>query len=238
MATGGDYSRGDRNPRPVTAMKRSLPVSFFLLLGAAGAQAQSGVFAGPFFPSSGTYNTIPGGTFEVDDPLTGWFSLNNGAPISSVEAPSMRGDRIGSMVSATTGHYASMKPLVNSLVAGQTYVLSGFFRTDDLGGAIGFDIGNYGGQAWYQTAGIFQAANAQTTGDWFFAYTTFTADNPSMTVRLVRSSETVPYASNYFDDIAVTPVGSFVAPAPVPEPGTFALVGIGALAALKRRRRS
>ncbi|MBS1719868.1 MAG: PEP-CTERM sorting domain-containing protein [Armatimonadetes bacterium] len=125
---------------------------------------------------------------------------------------------------------------VSGLIVGRQYVLSTFMGGPETGGSIAIDVGNYGGQAWYQTAGIGLALTPDTTDRWHFAFTTFTADNTSMMVRLVRNGPTIPFARNYFDDVAITEASTFQAPTVVPEPTTLAVLGAGTLAFIRRRR--
>lgn len=204
-----------------------------LLFVTSSALAQSGTYTGPFGP--GNYTTIPGGTFELSDPLTSWFPLNNAAGLASVIQPQMNGLRVGEMSSPFSGSYAMLNQ-VSGLVVGRQYVLSTFMGSPDTGGSVAIDVGNYGGQAWYQTAGIGVEMTPSQTDRWHFAFTTFTADNTSMMVRLVRNGPTIPFARNYFDDVAITEASTFVAPAVVPEPMTLAVLGSGALALMRRRR--
>jgi hypothetical protein len=204
--------------------------AFALAVGMSAAYAQSGIIGGPF-STSGFYDTIPGGTFEINDPLTGW--IGNGT-VSSVPTPAMREERVGLVTAPYNGYYAVHRD-VNTLVFGETYVLSGYFRSDDLGGSVAMDIGNFGGQAWYPVATVFNQIDTNTVGKWFFGYTTFTADNPSMRVRLFRNPTTALNARNYFDDVAVTRASEFVAPTAVPEPATMAVMGAGALLIIRRR---
>lgn len=204
---------------------------------ASCAFGQSGLLEGPFVPGTGTYTPVPGGTFETNDPLTGWGDFSNVATLNTAASPLMRGDQVGRLSGWSTGWYSVSKSLDNALVAGQAYVLSGFFRAEEPGGSIAIDIGNYGGQAWYQTAATAVAADASTTGKWFFGYVTFVADNPTMRVRLIRNGPTIPFAQTFFDDVAVTPAANFQAPTAVPEPATLVALGAGTLALLNRRRR-
>ncbi len=196
------------------------------------AFAQSGLIQGPFVAGSGNYTTIPGGTFEVSDPLTGWFQS---FMVSSVTSPTLWGDRVGLVTFPANGFYAVHKPLENSLVVGQQYVLSGFMRAEEPGGSLAIDVGNFAGQFWNQTAATAVQVDESNLTKWTFGYVIFTADNPSMTVRLVRNGPTVLNANNFFDDIAVTPVNSFVAPTPVPEPATMTALALGLLALARRR---
>ena len=213
-------------------MKHSF-IFLSVLLVTSSALAQSGSYTGPFGP--GNYSTIPGGTFELNDPLTPWFPLNNAAGIASVIQPPLNGMRVGEMSSPFTGGYAMLNQ-VSGLVVGRQYVLSTFMGSPDVGGSVAIDVGNYGGQAWNQAAGIGVEMTPNSTDRWHFAFITFTADNPSMMVRLVRNGPTIPAARNYFDDVAITELGTFQAPEVVPEPATLAVFGAGALALIRRRR--
>jgi hypothetical protein len=207
-------------------MNRNTITAGVALLFAVISSAQSGIIEGPFVPGTGTYTTVPGGTFEPSDPLTGWGDYLNIATIIPVTTPTQRGDQVGKLSGWSNGWYAVNKSLDNSLIVGQSYVLSGFFRADNEGGSIAADIGNFAGQFWAGEANFALAANASTVGKWYFGYVTFTANNPTMRVRLVRNGPTTTFASSYFDDVAVTPAAEFVAPTPVPEPAT--LLGLGA----------
>ncbi len=218
-------------------MNRTVIAFALSLIGVHTAVAQSGLIEGPFLSGSGAYTTVPGGTFEKGDPLAGWSDHLNVASLSTATSPQMRGEQIGVVSAPTIGWYAVHNSFDNALVVGQSYVLSGFFRAEDAGGSIAIDIGNFGGQAWYQTAGTALQLDQITTGKWFFGYTTFTADNPTMRVRLVRNGPTIEGARNYFDDIAVTAVDRFVAPTAVPEPSSLLALGLGGLV-LKFRKRA
>lgn len=214
-------------------MNRHLLILPLALVAASSAVAQSGLFSGPF--SGGNYTTISGGSFEIGDSTAGWHDHLNVAGVVSVLQPTMRGDRVGEMSGWSVGWYATNHD-VTSLVVGRRYVLSAFLGAPDTGGSIAFDIGNYGGQAWYQTAGVALELTTATTDRWFFGYTTFIADNPNMKVRLVRNGPTIPYARNYFDDVAITEADTFRAPGVVPEPATMIALGAGVLALIRRRR--
>lgn len=206
-----------------------------LWLGSATfASAQSGVIGGPFDPNSGNYNVVQGGSFEETDNIGVW-SVFGGTPLSRVSSPVVKGARSGMLTSVFSGNYYCFQSGI-PLVAGQTYVLSAFLRGEETGGAIGLDIGNFAGQFFNVTALTNVEKTASTVGNWYFAYTTFVADNPSMTIRLVNYGTTGENARNYFDDIAVTPVNDFRAVQAVPEPGTMLAIGVG-LAAMVRRRR-
>ncbi len=209
-----------------------------LWLGSATfASAQSGVIGGPFDPNSGNYNIVPGGSFEETDNIGVWADLIglNTSTISRVSSPVVKGARSGLLSSSSDGNYFRYQTGI-PLVAGQTYVLSAFVRGEEVGGAVGLDIGNFGGQFFNVTALTNVEKTSSTVGNWYFAYTTFVADNPSMAIRLVNYGTTGANARNYFDDIAVTPVNDFRAVQAVPEPGTMLAIGVG-LAALVRRRR-
>lgn len=213
-------------------MKQTI-ILLSMTLVVSSAVAQSGVYTGPF--GTGNYTTIPGGTFEPTDPMTPWFPLNNAAGLASVTQPTMMGTRVGEMSSPFTGGYAMLNQ-VSGLVVGRQYVLSAFMGSPDTGGSVAIDVGNYGGQAWYQTTGIGVEMTPDSTDRWHFAFTTFTADNTSMMVRLVRNGPTIPFARSYFDDVAITEASAFDAPGVVPEPTSLSVLGAGILALIRRRR--
>ena len=93
------------------------------------AMATGGWYLGPFVPGTGSWNTVPNGSFE--NGLSGW----------DLEDPHNHGVYIASNEMATDGLY-SAKGVANatfpmygfalrqyvSVVPGQEYVLSGFFN--------------------------------------------------------------------------------------------------------------
>lgn len=219
-------------------MKKNLFIITLVAACAPLSYAQSVVLGGTFMPGTGTYDVIPGGSFEASDPMTDWSDYLNVTTIIATNSTAMSGARSGRMTGWSTGGYAISKETGLNLIPGKKYVLSAFIRGDETGGSVGLDIGNYGGQAWYYEGTVANALNASTINNWYFAYTVFEANNPSMRVRLIRNPQTIPYATSYFDDVAITPLNEFVAPTVVPEPGTMAALGMGALALARRKKGS
>lgn len=219
-------------------MKKNLFIITLVAACAPLSYAQSVVLGGTFMPGTGSYDVIPGGSFELTDPMTDWSDYLNVATLIATNSTAMSGARSGRMTGWSTGGYSVSKETGLNLIPGKKYVLSAFIRGDETGGSVGFDIGNYGGQAWYVDGTIANTLDANSIKKWYFAYTVFEANNPSMRVRLIRNIQTIPYATSYFDDVAITPLNEFVAPTVVPEPGTMAALGMGALALARRKKGS
>jgi len=112
------------------------------------------------------------------------------------------------------------------LVPGQNYVLSGFIYTGEAAsGAAYLDLNDV---SWEVTALV-----PIGVSQWQFVYETFTAGANTATIRLVRDGNMDWPSRVYFDEVAVTPLGSFipVSAVPVPEPSTY-LAGLTALGML------
>jgi hypothetical protein len=197
------------------------------------ALGQSGIIQGPFVTGSGVYTPVPGGTFEIDDNLGNWQDSSGFSGIARVQSPSMRGEYVGSMSGNPAPGFARNNFVYAPLTPGESYVLSGFFRAEEVGGSIGFDVLLNPG--FTQIAWQFLEVTPTTVGEWFFAYTTFNAPDQATYMRIVRNGG--PFGSqNYFDDIAITRASEFQAPRAIPSPGVAALLGLGGLLAARRRR--
>jgi hypothetical protein len=214
-------------------MSRRSAVFAFATASSFPAFVQSGIIQGPFVPASGVYTTVPGGTFEIDDNLGNWQDSSGFSGISRVQSPSMRGEYVGSMSGNPAPGFARNNFVYAPLTPGESYVLSGFFRAEEVGGSIGFDVLLNPG--FTQIAWQFMEVTPTNVGEWFFAYTTFNAPDQATYMRIVRNGG--PFGSqNYFDDIAITRASEFRAPRPIPAPSAAALLGFGGLLAARRRR--
>lgn len=213
---------------------RSCFIALALALGATTTTfAQSGVIEGPFAPGSGNYTTLPGGTFELDDPLGNWWDFSGFSSISRETTPTMRGDWVGRMSGNPAPGFARSNTSYAPLTPGENYVLSGFFRGEEEGGSVEISVLLQGG--FTRIATTFIDMTPQAVGRWYFGYTTFTAPVSATYVWIARNNG--PFGSNnYFDDIALTRQSDFQAPSAVPEPASLLALGLGGLAVMRRRR--
>jgi hypothetical protein len=197
--------------------------------------AQEGIVAGPFLPGTGAYTTVPGGTFELDDNLANWQDSSGFSSILRSQTPALIGEYVGLMSGNPAPGFARNHFLYAPLVPGENYVLSGFFRAEEVGGSIGFDV--LFSPGFTQIASQFLAVDSTNVGEWFFGYTTFTAPNQATYMRIVRNGG--PFGSqNYFDDVAITLASGFRIPQPIPEPGVVGLCLLSGVLAGRRHRLS
>jgi len=225
-------------------MKHFATSASLLLIGPLG-YGQSGLIEGPFTPGSGTYTPSMGGDFEPDNSLSFWGFQGGWAQgdIARSAAAAQRGSRGATMTRVATFTGYAQGQLVGGTVPGAQYVLSGFFKPKTVweNGYIGMDV--FSGASEYRAVGISGLTNAHED-KWYFGWTTFTANHPSVVIRVFNSvtnaNLVVPgSALTYWDDIAVTPLADFSPPDAVPEPVTLTglLCGLGALLARQRERK-
>jgi hypothetical protein len=214
-------------------MKRSSGIVFVLLLVLAFSTESFGtVVQGPFDTSLANYNVVPFGDLEGG----GWGGIGNysteqafsGNQSWKITAPT---DINGSGVSADT-ITGFPNPCWNVRC-----VLSGFINTAGLapGASARLDIPSTS----FFSVGSGELQYGLDSNVWQFVYADFQQNtNPSVSLRMVLDTIVSEGDYVYFDDIALTPFSEFVAPnsAPIPEPGTALLMGLG-LAGLAGRRR-
>jgi hypothetical protein len=161
---------------------------------------------GPFTDGSGSYNRVSGGGFEsVASPLAWTMAFSSGdfvrdCTVGAVGACSARTNTLLPQAYAMSQEVA--------VVPGATYVVSAFFLTGGLANTNFYvDLGDVMGEP--------QFLAPVGRNYWQFGYDTYTVPQgrTRITVRVVRDGYPAVGESGYVDDIAVTPVGSFVAPA-------------------------
>jgi hypothetical protein len=121
------------------------------------------------------------------------------------------------------------------VTGGQSYVLSAYVNVrPGTTGTVYIDLWDVPGDPNLQ-------ADTSVTGTWQFIHTTFTpAFDMVVGARGILDNNVTAGDSVWFDDIAITPAGSFVAPVAVPEPGEYAAVAgtlLLGVAAWRRFRR-
>jgi hypothetical protein len=194
-------------------------------------------------PGTGNYSLVTNGDFSTG--IDGWTRIES-EPYGTMSWSSSEGfTNFGSITSNPTvprpGPGFAYHRQLSGLIPNQTYVLSGAFKVDDINaGSLYIDMtDSYDGT----DTGFTLSVVPKPIG-WFFAYNTFKPAATSATVRIIRDT----YGSDlltggFVDNIAVTPLESFVAPIPaVPEPSTYctALAGLacGGYSMFRRRKRA
>ena len=219
-------------------MKHLISLTICLTAVAFTPASNASLIIGPFDSASGSWTLIDNGNFE--NGLDGWsnstspgnFALDSTLFMSSSHSvrsvPNSGFDGPGFALSHSV-----------DITGGETYVLSGFINTRDMAtGNLYIDMNDV---AFDPNLGSGELS--YNTDEWQFLYQSFLPDAgvSSLTVRLVHDSNVPSGESGYFDDIAITPVSSFVAPTVVPEPSISTLMGAGlSLLAINgwRRRRT
>jgi len=187
-------------------------------------------------PGTETVTLVPNGSFESPNSATafptGWTRLGDAfcaTPINGYAADGSWAAIANIDAGAPNGGYEQNV----TVTAGQTYVLSGYlwnFGDATHHALVNLDLGDIPGEA--QLSIAWNTLPNVVNG--VFAYESFVAPaGGQVTVRAfydapVGGTTGWPVQPNVgqWDNIAITPIGTFVAP--VPEPATFAMAVIGA----------
>ncbi len=211
---------------------------FYLVLQVALAHSAMGVIIeGPFVEGSGNWDTLVNGDFESGN-ISQWqddqFGRGSFGATSALAFDGMFSAGATPFFSFSGAGFALTQFV--AVTGGQDYILSAFVNTGSIsGGNVRLDLivnGTFIGLDPFANNGV---------SEWQFLSDTFTIPSGinSVTVRLIRDGTGVLVNEiAYFDQIGLTPVGSFTAPTVIPEPSVAVLLGMGIfLAFLFNRRR-
>lgn len=212
--------------------------SLSLLASAAIGSAESALIEGPFVPGTGAYTIANRGDFEAADSAAFWsHNATPGVTGQRLQAAAMNSDWGYKM----TYPNASLSPdqiygtgqIHFGLQVGQRYVLSCFLRADEGTGSLIV----WGEQGGTPSFGIIDMTS-DNQSRWYFGWSDFVAQSDRINIRLGRRGHFPAFATNYFDDIAITRHDDFEPPATVPEPATLISVIIGFAISVRRTRRA
>lgn len=204
---------------------KSLTISLFLLcvffLPLSATQIQ---LEGPFWSNVGYWTDVTSGGFETG--LSPWSVIT---PSRGTMEASTQTDyagnasvKINALTTFTGPGYGIGQTI--SVTAGQTYVLSGFLQQGTITtGRIYLDFCDVG---WENE--VHFAVSSTPKAAWQFAYGTVTipVGVTSVYLRLVHDLNVIAGQYAYVDEIALTPIASFVAPVPVPEVSSLWCLGL------------
>jgi hypothetical protein len=219
-----------------------------LMLAAGGSALRADVLTGPFQPGTGSWDTMPAGSFE-----------SGPGPLRSSTSYSLAGDMfllrsIGSSGTASTEYAAAQAGSLGAVIhpgtfsgsgialsydgafsvgAGTQYVLSAFIRRPSPGGSLAHIYIDNG-----DNAGDYSVNTSAATDGWQFVWGVYTApQHTGVTPRVVVDFQVSPTDVVYVDEFAFTPLADFQPPVQaVPEPAvTWSLLGMTLPALLARK---
>ncbi len=216
-----------------TLLKVILLVSF-ILFGSSVSFADVVSIVGPFVEGSGNWNTVDNGGFE--DGLSGWTNYAWAGTGEFQVTPDYAafGNYSAAAIPAYdfTGYGFCLKRQI-TVEPDTDYILSGFFYT-----------GNLSSDAFYLDLDdvSFEEHVLAPVGvdNWQFVYAPFHTPEwvTQVTVRLVRDGDVKKDEIGYIDEVAITPLSEFKAPAPVPIPSALVLLGGGLAGIFLRKKKS
>lgn len=196
-------------------------------LGAHTAHAQThGFLRGPFVPGSGTYALVPGGSFENGLPPG---TEDIGALLGLIR-PSSSLSQVGSWSAVTetpvdfngAGYALGIAPV--SVLPGQQYVLSGFLNASALlntteMSSIYLDLNDVLNEINIGLWSVNTGFPFLGEPEWVFVWGIYVPPSGTtfVRIRLVRDGKCFAGEQGYFDEVALTPIESFIPPVACPD---------------------
>ena len=168
-------------------------------------------------PTTGNWVSVSNGDFESGN-TNSWFGVAGERGTMGVSDDRSLFGNFSAKATTTSGFNGygyGLVQVVNGLVVGEKYVLSGFIYTGEL----------TSGQTYLDLNDIPNDPTARTLNNgvnqWQFVSTEFVASSSQVTVRVVRDGDVKAGESAYVDEVAITPFNQFV-PVDIPMNGAIA----------------
>jgi hypothetical protein len=200
-------------------------------------------------PGTEHVTLLPNGDFESPAGgsafATDWTRSNDMVTSTPVNGVASDGAEVAA-AHGDGGHDVNTYQQTISVNPNTDYVLSGYiwdFGSGGSGANASIDLNDNAATIPADNAGvqIEVILGTASSSNGFFAYSPFNSGpNTSLTVRVFTDGGvgTLPALLAQWDNVAITPASTFVAPTAVPEPTSLALIGIGAMSLLGRHRRA